>query len=89
MVGEGVPQVTCSHTKLSGLYRKIHAKTGADQGLEDQENNLFCSSFFKYLRHPKQERIKRKNRGGGEEAPKIKKHQRNDHGTSKREDPFL
>ena len=32
MVGEGVPQVTHSHTKLSSLYRKIYVKTGADQG---------------------------------------------------------
>ena len=33
IVGEGVPQVTCSHTELSGLYKKIHVKTGTDQGL--------------------------------------------------------
>ena len=33
MVGEDIPQVTRSHMKLSGLYRKIHAKTGADRNL--------------------------------------------------------
>ena len=35
MVIEGIPQVTHSHTKSSSLYKKIHAKTGADQGLGD------------------------------------------------------
>ena len=33
MVGEDVPQITHNHTKSSGFYRKIDAKTGTDQGL--------------------------------------------------------
>ena len=35
MVGKNISQVTHSYTKSSGLYRKIHVKTGADQGLRD------------------------------------------------------
>ena len=33
MVGEGIPQINHSHIKSSGLYRKIHMKTGIDQEL--------------------------------------------------------
>ena len=33
MIGEDVLQVTRSHMKSSGLYKKIHVKTGADQRL--------------------------------------------------------
>ena len=33
IVGEGILQVTCSHTESFDLYRKFHVKISIDQGL--------------------------------------------------------
>ena len=72
MVGEGVSQVARSHTKSSGLYRKIHAKTGADQGLRDASLRTTSTAdfffFYKHLGYSKviedlEEEEKRRRRG--------------------------
>ena len=68
MLGEKVSQITCSHMKSSSLYRKIHAKTGVDQGHEGA--NLQATSMidlFFFLQTPWTLQRMKGSRGGGEE----------------------
>ena len=71
MVRDGVPQITHSHTKSSGLYRKIHAKTSADQELRDASlRTTLTADLFFLLQAPWTLQSDRKSRGGREKEEK-------------------
>ena len=72
MVGEGIPQVTHSHTKSSGLYKKIHTKTGIDQGLEDASLQITSTAdLFLLLQAPWT--LQSDRRSGGEREEEMKR----------------
>ena len=53
MIGEGISHIICSHMESSTLYKKIHAKTGADQGLEDASLQVISiTNLFLLLQAP-------------------------------------
>ena len=71
MVGEGVPQVTHSHTKSSGLYKRIHVKTSTDQGLGDASLRITSiADLVLLLQAPWIFQNDRISRGGREEEDK-------------------
>ena len=87
MVGEGIPQVTCSHIKLSDFYRKIHMKIGVDQRLGGASLQATSTAdLFLLLQVPWTLQSNRRSRGGREEEEKnFRKSQNNkgiDHGMS-------
>ena len=94
MVREGVLQITCSHIESSGLYRKIHAKIGTDQGLEGASLQATSTAdLFLLLQTPWTLQSKRRSKGGREEEEKGSGKPQNIKGTndemSKRGAPFL
>ena len=63
--------MTHSHIKSFGLYKKIHAKTGADQGLGGASlQATLTASFFHLLQATWTLQNKRGFRGGREEEEK-------------------
>ena len=71
MVGEGILQVAHSHMELSGLYRKIHTKTDANQGLGGTGLQATSTAdLFLLLQVPWTLQSKRGSRGGIEEEEK-------------------
>ena len=92
-VGEGVPQIAHSHTKSFGLYRKIHVKTGVDQGLRGASLQATSTAdLFLLLRAPWTLQSKKRSEGGREEEEKSSKNSKNskrtNDGMSKRGAPF-
>ena len=87
MVREDVPQVTHNHTKSSGLYRKIHMKTGTDQGLgcASLQASSMADLFF-FLQAPWMLQ-RMKESGGGRQKEEEKSYKKIK--TSKRIDIFM
>ena len=70
-LGEDVPQVAHSHTKMSGLYKKIHVKTGADQGLGGASlQATLTADLFLFLQAPWALQKMKGSRGEREEREK-------------------
>ena len=70
-VGEGILQIIHSHTKLFGLYKKIHTKTGADQGLGGASLQATSTvDLFLFLQAPWILQKMKECRGGREEEEK-------------------
>ena len=71
MIGEGVFQVTHNHTKSTGLYKKIHTKTDADQGLGDASLRITSTAdLFLLLQASWTLQRDRESGGGREEEEK-------------------
>ena len=67
IVREGVLHITHSHTESSGLYRKIHTKTDADQGLGGASlQAILTVDLFFFLQAPWTLQRMKKSRGGRE-----------------------
>ena len=66
MVGEDVFQIASSHTKSSGFYKKIHMKTGADQGLGGASLQATSTADLFLLQVSWMLQSKRRSRGGRE-----------------------
>ena len=68
IVREGVSQVTHSHTKSSDLYKKIHMKTGADQGVRGASLQATLTvDLFLFLQAPWILQRMKRSRGRREE----------------------
>ena len=71
IIEEGILKITHSHTKLSGLYKKIHAKTGADQGLRGASlQTTLMADLFLFLQAPWTLQKMKRSRGGREREEK-------------------
>ena len=83
MVGEGIPQINHSHIKSSGLYRKIHMKTGIDQelgGASLQATSIV--DLFLLLQVSWTQQSNKGSRGEREEEEKSSKKSQNKKGTN-------
>ena len=71
ILGDNVPQVARSHTKMSGLYKKIHMKTGADEGLGGANlQATLTADLFLFLQAPWTLQKMKRSRGGREKKEK-------------------